>query len=231
MKYLFLFIALSAIAGCFKDVENISGPQIEYRGKAIDDKTGQPLANLKINVVGHNNSGGILFGTSERVDLGYAYTDSRGNFFLRFKKWEAAQTFEFSFSIIPGYYGRFFTLEAKDVHSGDTTIQFTNESILKVYFKNTSPVDGNDGLSFSTYSDDAVFGYPLTSCTTTVLSGVSAPEFYFIVGNGEGSKSCPVGADRKYYINYRVRKSGVVTSYRDSVFCTRGAINTYNLNY
>lgn len=226
-----LLLLLLAFAGCIKEPERTPGPPIEYTGIAIDDKTGQPLASLNIRVVGHNNSGGVWFGTSEKVDLGTALTDAAGRFRLNFTKWEAAQTFEFYFSVPPGYFRRFFTLDANKVHSGDTVIKFTKETMLRIAFKNTSPVDANDRLSFHHYNAEAEFGYVISPCTTTLVSGIINVDGYFVGGNVEGSQTCPVAADRKHYINYAVRKSGVTTVYKDSVYCARNMTNVYNLNY
>ena len=231
MKLFFLYLILLLAVGCIKDVDIINGPEINFSGKAVDDKTGHPIINTIISVTGTNNSGGIFWGTSESVKLGSTQSDSRGYFNLKFKKWNAAQTFYFQFSYIRDYFWRDFTLNAANVHSTDTVLKFTKETSLNIHFKNVSPVDSNDALSFGILQTEPDFGYLPKSCITNLQSGFIDPGNNTIKGNAEGIRICPVGADRKYLILYNVKKNGISTNYRDSIFCVRDIINVYNLNY
>lgn len=231
MRHFFLYISLLAFTGCIKDIDIINGPEINFSGKAVDYKTGQPITNAIIDVTGTRYSGGLLFNDPQSVSLGKTLIDSRGNFNLKFKKWDAAGTFYFMFSEIPDYFRRDFHLNAANVRSTDTVQKFTRKTSLNIHFKNVSPFDINDALSFGIYQTEPGFEPTLNSCPTNLQSGIIDTDNSTIKGNAEGDRICPVGSDRKYLILYNVKKNGISTNYRDSIFCVRDVINVYYLNY
>lgn len=233
MKHILLYFALLIITACSKNKDEISGPLVSYHGKLIDDGNGQPLINAVIRVEGVKRTGGVWFGSDYTRQLGSARTDGAGNFNLVFTKWNEAGHFNYSFDVIPGYYQQLFSLDAGNVYSADTIFRFTRQALLEIHFKNISPADLNDGLKFYTGTPVKLNGYPLMDCDISLSSGNfdQLHGDFPILGNANGVQRCPAGADRKYYIDYIVRKGGVVNYFHDSIFCARDITNVYNLNY
>jgi hypothetical protein len=230
-----LFICVSLCwmlfaSGCIK-YDLIEGPVIEFRGMAIDDKTNEPITNKNISVIGVYCSGGVWFGYTEERTLGSAVIDSKGNFNLRFTKWNAAKYFKFYISDIPGYFRRNFSLDAIEINTTDTVLKFTKIAYMKIIFKNINPVDSNDALVFGFLPTEGDNGYITESCHQELFQGNLAIDPYIIKGTAEGFKRCPVGADRKFLILWNVKKNGISGSFRDSVYCRRNDTTNYHLNY
>lgn len=230
MKKYFFLLAILAFVSCRKDSEKFS-----LTGRFVDDITGEPVTGSgSISVDGNTWGNDVWLSTSYEQGIGNGIINSNGSFSARFKA-KNSDHYVFWFSQTSKsknyWYPDNITINRSKfiVRIKDTTIRLPRFTMLKVNFLNVSPFDNNDRLNIRVYPINVSADFDeqwenLQNCVLKV-------DGLYGGANAHGTLSAIVASDRGAEIYWQVRKNGTERSFKDTVFCPRNIVTTYQINY
>jgi hypothetical protein len=230
MKKYFFLLTMLALVSCRKSSEKFS-----LTGKFVDDITGEPVTGSgAISVDGNTWGNDVWFSTSYEEGIGNGSIKSDGSFSATFKT-KSSDHYIFWFRQTNKskdyWYPDNITINRDKFIGGrkDTMIRLPRLTLLKVNFRNISPFDNNDRLNIGVYSISAPSAFDkqwenLQNCVLKVDGLYGGP-------NAQGTLSAVVASDRGAMIYWEVRKNGTEKGFKDTAFCSRNAITTYQINY
>jgi hypothetical protein len=227
-----LFGFLLLLSACIKDDSRI----ITVEGHAIDKLSKQPVADLPILVEAVKNGTGTLltFG-GKSAFVGNVKTDANGYYKGRFKIFPEADHLVFYVNALsenPHYIDLKDELYLSEANpNGTTNLDFfvVPKSLLKISFRNATPVSDSDFFSFNYGALGRWSGRMITEEDCGTVSHNTA--YQWIGKNVCGNVTVEVEAERAAMVNWEVIKNGSVRTYFDSVFIRRNLTNEMIINY
>ena len=233
-RHLFLFlISIGIIVSCKKEgIETIS-----FEGVVKDDVSQQPLAGVSISVDAIKSPTGTGIVTDgKRETVGRTRTDANGRYKVQLNVFKEAERLEFWLN--PGQPKEGYVDRQQDIYksdligSGSIKMDFSLSptALLKIRFKNASPVSEADFFYFSRHTNS-------TGSTKGVLQKEncgSVPASEALTWTGKdvcGTFTEETIAEQYTHVYWTVKKSGITKQYQDSVFIKRGRVNEFSINY
>ncbi|WP_207420714.1 hypothetical protein [Desertivirga brevis] len=205
---------------------------IIIEGTIKDELTNEPLPGVEIRTDAIKSSSGMgIITNGRRKRVGETSTDNNGNYSLKLKVFKDADRLEFYLN--PGIKKEGYVELKIDKNYSEFRKKGINSvgfslwpiALLKIKFKNSNPVSGDDFFYFGWYTNN-VRGWPKgivqnENCGSVIPSSALTWTGVDVCG----SVTAETFADRTAHINWNVRKNGIMKQYKDSVYVKRGIIN------
>src|ERR1035437_4131737 len=214
-----LLLPLFLITSCSKEATD----SFKIEGLVRDEITLKPIPGVEIFA---SAVSGVGFGRNENV--GQAITDADGYYKLKLKVFKGAERLDLYVnggSVKEGYN----EIQQSLYPPASTVVDFklSPTAILKIKFKNISPVSDKD---FFYFGSDETAGKGLIR--KEICGTVMPSDAYTWKGKDVcGIQTIEKLAERFTRIYWAVTKNNIITNYRDSVYVNRGVINEFSLNY
>lgn len=230
---IFLLLLLVSVSCEKVDIETIT-----VEGVVRDDASQKPIAGLTISIDGIKSPTGVgIITDGKRENLGYSTTDSQGHYSIKLKVFKSAERLEFSLN--PGNQMEGYVYSHEDFYISNLVKNSTNKidlvlsptTILKIFFKNESPISDLDFFYFGWYADKGngwTRGLIKKENCGTVVAGEA------VTWTGKdvcGIFTTETVAEQDTRVYWTVKKNGVTKNYGKSVFMKRDIVNEFYLNY
>lgn len=210
---------------------------LTIEGIVRDDASKSAIAGVTISIDAIKSSSGWgILTDGKRVNVARTTTDVNGYYHVKLKVFKDAEILEFYLN--PGLRKDDYVEIQKDYslsalnRRGENRVDFTLSPIalLKINYKNASPVSDSDFFSFSWYDSGKGWTKGVTkreNCGTVLVSDA----FTWTGKDVCGSLTASTIAEDYTIVYWTVKKGGMTTNYIDSVFVKRGTTTEFPLNY
>jgi hypothetical protein len=231
LRYSIVLFLSVALFSCKKE----NADTISIEGVVTDDVSNLPVPGIVVSVDAIKSpSGWGILTDGKREPAGRVTTDANGYYKVNVKIFNEAEFLEFT--INPGRINNNYDERYHDTYLSSLNRSATNKidfalsptAVLKIKFKNQSPVSDSDEFYFGNYSN----GYTSGILQKENCGTISANDAMKWIGkNVCGAYTYQTAAERYSYIFWTVKKNGITNNYRDSVLVRRGVLNEYSINY
>ena len=236
IRLITLFLLISPTFSCTQ--EGIESKEtISVEGVVRDDASKAPLAGIHISIDGIKSPSGMgIITDGKRETVGRTTTDANGFYKVKLKVFKEAERLEFYLNpgkLKEGYVDRqqdIYLLTINKGGSNKVDLALSPTALLKIKFKNASPVSDSDFFYFGWYANGN--GWTTGIKQKDNCGTVEASEALTWTGKDVcGNFTVETIAEQYTHVYWTVKKSEITTQFGDSVLVKRGIINEFSLNY
>lgn len=233
LRLIILLLLITVTFSCTK--EGIDTVTVE--GVVRDDASKDPLVGIYISIDGIKSPSGMgIITDGKRETVGRTTTDANGYYKVKLKVFKEAERLEFYLNpgkIREGYVDRQQDIYLSSINksgSNKVDLSLSPTALLKINFKNASPVSNSDFFYFGWYANGN--GWTKGIIQKDNCGTVAASEALTWTGKDVcGNFTVETIAEQYSHVYWTVTKSGITKQYGDSVLVKRGIINQFSLNY
>ncbi len=233
IKFVILLLSLASLnSACEKEIDIIT-----IEGYIRDEASIEPIAGIQIFVDAIKSSSGMgIITNGRRENVGQGTTDSKGYYKIKLKVFKEAERLEFF--INGGHIKEGYVYSQPDIYlstlntHGNNRLDFklSPTTLLKIKFKNASPVSDSDLFNFSYYSNGNGWVKGIVekeSCGTVAINEAAN----WVGKDVCGEYTVETIAEKVTQVSWTVTKNNVIMQYIDSVYVKRGVMNEFSINY
>ena len=230
MPLLLVFIQTS----CKKDLANFQIITIE--GVVKEDASKQALNGIFITIDAIKSPSSWEGWDGKRETVESVTTDANGYYKVKLKVFKDAERLEFYLN--PAKLNKDYVDSQRDVQLSTLNVNGNNKQdftlspigILKIHFKNSTPVSATDFFYFGWYANGN--GWPSGIIQKENCGTVPASQALTWTGKDVcGIFTVGTIAEQFTHVWWHVNKNGVIHDYQDSIFVSRVIVNDFQLNY
>lgn len=218
-------------SSCEKEMDAII-----IEGIIREEGSNKPIAGIQIFVAAIESSPGMGIIGGRRDYVGQGTTDPVGYYRIKLKVFKKAERLDFDINAAHAKGGYVYTQQAvylSDLNRrGNNNLDFSLSpvAVLKIKFKNASPVSDFDLFNFSYDSDGN--GWVKGIVKKESCGAVAINEGANWIGKDVcGEYTVEAIADKAARVHWTVIKNNVTRQYIDSAYIRRGVINEFSINY
>jgi hypothetical protein len=217
-----LLVPCILLTGCIKEWQK---KNVIIEGYIIDGVSLSKIDGVLVFVSAISTAG---WGSNEFI--GSAMSDANGYYKLKLKIPEGTDRLDLD--VNGGSYRKGYTDAGKSLYPPDivsTAIDFKlyPTGILKIKFKNASPVNDKD---FFYFGSDKTAGQGVIS--KEVCGTVLPTDAYTWIGKDVcGAQTIEKIGERFVWVYWSVTKNNIIKNFLDSIYVKRDVINEFNINY
>lgn len=231
-KIIFYVFLLFLQISCKKDFRNFQVITIE--GVVKDDASKQPLSGIFITIDAIKSPTSWEGWDGRRETVGSVTTDANGYYKVKLRVFKGAERLEFYLN--PGQLNKGYVESQRNIElshlngNGNTDFTLSPIGILKIHFRNATPVSDLDFFYFDWFANGN--GWTTGMIQKENCGTVASSEALTWTGKDVcGIFTVGTIAEKSTHVWWHVEKNGVIHDYQDTIFIKRGIINDFFLNY
>ncbi len=233
VQSIILLLTIFTFFSCTKEAVDV----ITIEGVLLDRASRQPIPGVSIIIDGvkSSSSWGIIT-DGKRETVGRTATNASGYYQIKMRIFKEAERLEFHLNQQEqreGYVAAQESVDLAALSSGGTNktdFLLSPTALLKIRFKNTSPVSNADFFYFNWFYNGGGWTKGVLqreNCGSVVPSQALTWTGMDVCG----VFTAETIAEQTTQLSWTVKKAGITNNYYDSIYVNRGVVNEYILNY